>query len=222
MQKFKTLIRLFLTMFKIGLFTFGGGYAMLVLLENEFVQKRKWMDTDEFTDVVAIAESTPGPIAINASTYVGYKACKTIGAIVSTIAVCLPSLIIIFLISLFFDAFLKFKYVAYAFEGIRVCVCLLILFAGAKMLKKLKKNAFNIVLCSLSFVAVVLFGLFDLDISTVYFVLIGGAVGIIGYLITVGVKRSKKKELNEITPLEEKTEDESKLSDATSEGGEQQ
>lgn len=194
MQRLKTLIKLFFTMFKIGLFTFGGGYAMLVLLENEFVTKSKWMDNDEFTDIVAIAESTPGPIAINASTYVGYKAAKTLGAIVSTVAVCLPSLIIIFVISLFFDAFLKLKYVAYAFEGIRVCVCLLILFAGVKMLKKLKKNLFNIVLLSLSFVAVLLLGFFAIDLSTVWFVLIGGAVGIIAYLVGLGVKRSKSKE----------------------------
>ncbi len=192
MQKLKTLLRLFLTMFKIGLFTFGGGYAMLVLLENEFVQKRKWMETDEFTDVVAIAESTPGPIAINASTYVGYKTAKTIGAIVSTVAVCLPSLIIIFLISLFFEAFLAFKYVAYAFEGIRVCVCLLILFAGVKMLKKLKRNVFNGVLFFISFAAVILLGLFDVDFSTVYFVLAGGVVGVIFYLVAAAVAKSKR------------------------------
>ena len=136
MDKLKNLFRLFLLMFKIGLFTFGGGYAMLVLLENEFIAKRKWITEDEFTDVVAIAESTPGPIAINASTYVGYKVGKVLGAIVSTIAVCLPSLIIIFLISIFFYQFLKLKLVAKAFQGIRVCVCLLIMFAGIKMLKK--------------------------------------------------------------------------------------
>lgn len=194
MNRLKTLLKLFLTMFKIGLFTFGGGYAMLVLLENEFVTKRKWMDNDEFTDVVAIAESTPGPIAINASTYVGYKTSKVLGAIVSTIAVCLPSMIIIFAISLFFDAFLSLKYVAYAFEGIRVCVCLLILFAGIKMARKLKTNAFNIILASISFILVILIGLFGVEISTVYFVLAGGAIGVITYLVTIAVNRSKRME----------------------------
>ena len=218
MQKFKTLLRLFLTMFKIGLFTFGGGYAMLVLLENEFVQKRKWMDTEEFTDLVAIAESTPGPIAINASTYVGYKTAKTLGAIVSTIAVCLPSIIIIFLISLFFEAFLSFQYVAYAFEGIRVCVCLLILFAGIKMFKKLKRNAFNAVLFILSFIAVVCFSIFDIDISTVYFVLIGGATGVIAYLIGVCVSKSKKNKAEKLEKVENETADESVTIETEEEG----
>ena len=87
----KKLIALFLTMFKIGLFTFGGGYAMIALLENELVSKKKWIDNDEFMDMVAIAESTPGPVAINAATYVGYKMGKFLGALVSTIAVCIPS-----------------------------------------------------------------------------------------------------------------------------------
>ena len=73
MQKFKTCLKLFLVMFKIGLFTFGGGYAMISLLESELVAKRKWLENDEFLNVVAIAESTPGPVAINAATYVGYK-----------------------------------------------------------------------------------------------------------------------------------------------------
>jgi chromate transporter len=169
------------------------------------------MDSDEFTDIVAIAESTPGPIAINASTYVGYKAAKVLGAIVSTVAVCLPSLIIIFTISLFFDEFLQLKYVSYAFEGIRVCVCLLILFAGIKMLKKLKRNLFNIILLSISFVAVLLLGFFAIDISTVYFVLAGGAVGIIAYLIGLGVSRARQKEkAKPDTPDAEKTTEENK------------
>ena len=85
----------------IGLFTFGGGYAMIALLEEELVSKRKWIDKEEFLDLVAIAESTPGPIAINMATYVGYKRAGFLGALFSTIGMCIPSFVIIFLISLF-------------------------------------------------------------------------------------------------------------------------
>ena len=134
MQKAKQCLKLFLVMFRIGLFTFGGGYAMISLLESELVSKRKWVETDEFYNMVAIAESTPGPVAINAATYVGYKLAGFLGALAATVAVCLPSFVIIFIISLFFDAFLSLKYVAYAFDGIQVCVIFLILQAGVKML----------------------------------------------------------------------------------------
>ena len=105
-RKIKGYLSLFLTMLKIGLFTFGGGYAMIALLENEFVTKRKWIEKDEFLDMVAIAESTPGPIAINAATYLGYKMHGVIGSLLATVAVCIPSFVIIYAISLFFDAFL--------------------------------------------------------------------------------------------------------------------
>ena len=122
MNKIKTILKLFGTMFKIGLFTFGGGYVMVTLIENEFVEKKKWLSQEEYYDMLAIAESTPGPIAINSSTYIGYKLAGFFGSLFATIAVCLPSLIIIYLISLFFDRFLEFTIVANAFKGIQVCV----------------------------------------------------------------------------------------------------
>ena len=140
----KKYFSLFLTMLKIGLFTFGGGYAMIALLENEFVSKRKWIEKDEFLDMVAIAESTPGPIAINAATYLGYKMLGVFGSLTATVAVCIPSFFIIYAISLFFDAFLSFTLVSYAFRGIQVCVIWLILSAGLKMLKQMKKTVLNI------------------------------------------------------------------------------
>ena len=127
-------------MFKIGLFTFGGGYAMIHLLENEFVSRKEWLDSDEFLDLVAIAESTPGPIAINCATYIGYKKEKITGALAATFGMCLPSFTIIYLISLFFDRFLEISWVSSAFKGIQVCVVFLILSAGFKMLKKIKKT----------------------------------------------------------------------------------
>ena len=101
----KKYIDLFITMLKIGLFTFGGGYAMIALLENEFVSRRKWIEKNEFLDMVAIAESTPGPIAINAATYIGYRVLRFRGSLIATVGVCIPSFAIIYVISLFFDNF---------------------------------------------------------------------------------------------------------------------
>ena len=111
MKKLKSLFILFLSMFKIGLFTFGGGYAMISLLETEFVSKKKWLEHGEFMDLVAIAESTPGPIAINCSTYIGYKKEKLLGSLFATLGMVIPSVIIIYLISLFFNQFLSITWV---------------------------------------------------------------------------------------------------------------
>ncbi len=191
MKKAKITLDLFLTLFKIGLFTFGGGYAMLALFENEFVEKKKWMEKEEFLDMVAIAESTPGPIAINSATYIGYKKAGVIGSAAATIGVCLPSFVIIYVISLFFDAFLSLTYVAYAFRGIQVCVIYLILSAGTKMFKGLKKTAFSITLFSLTVAILVLFTLFAIKFSTIYYILIGGVIGLIVYLIGLARKREE-------------------------------
>ena len=177
----KKYLMLFFTMLKIGLFTFGGGYAMIALLENEFVQKKKYIDKDEFLDMVAIAESTPGPIAINAATYLGYKQLKFFGALVATVAICIPSFVIIFIISLFFDTFLSFALVGYAFKGIQVCVVYLIFSAGLKMFKQMKKTAFSVSI----FVAVVfcmlLFSMFAVKFSTILYILVCGSIGLFVY-----------------------------------------
>jgi chromate transporter len=137
-------------MLKIGLFTFGGGYAMIALLENEFVTKRGWLEQEEFLDVAAIAESTPGPIAINSATYIGYKRGGLTGSLAATLGITLPSFCIIYVISLFFDAFLSLSVVAYAFQGIRVAVIYLILSAGLRMLKKMKRTPFSVTAVTLA------------------------------------------------------------------------
>ena len=138
MKKIRELFILFISMFKIGLFTFGGGYAMISVFENEFVSKKKYLEHEEFMNVLVIAESTPGPIAINMATYIGYKQQKIIGAIFATLGMVLPSFTIIFLISLFFNNLLENKYVSAAFKGIQACVIFLILSAGVKLFKKMK------------------------------------------------------------------------------------
>lgn len=183
MKKIKGYLSLFLSMLKIGLFTFGGGYAMIALLENEFVEKKKWLEKDEFLDVAAIAESTPGPIAINAATYIGYKNAGIIGSIIATLGICIPSFIIIYAISLFFDAFLSLTLVAYAFKGIQICVVYLILTAGLKMLAHMKKNAFNIIIISITLICMVVFSLFAVKFSTIFYIMISGACGVVVYLL---------------------------------------
>ena len=192
MRKIKDYLSLFLTMLKIGLFTFGGGYAMIAMLENEFVEKKKWLDKDEFLDVAAIAESTPGPIAINAATYIGYKNSGIIGSMIATLGICIPSFVIIYAISLFFDDFLSFTLVAYAFKGIQICVVYLILTAGLKMLKQIKKTIFNIIIFSITLICMIVFSLFAVKFSTIFYILISGACGVAVYLL--GKIRNEEKQ----------------------------
>ena len=183
MRKTKEYISLFFTMLKIGLFTFGGGYAMLALLENEFVARKKWLEKDEFLDLAAIAESTPGPIAINAATYIGYKNAGVGGSIAATLGICIPSFIIIFVISLFFDTFLSLTYVAYAFKGIQVCVVYLILSAGVKMLKQMNKTALSVTVVLSTLACMVTFSVLAVSFSTIFYILISGAAGVLLYFL---------------------------------------
>ena len=174
----KTAWSLFASMFKIGLFTFGGGYAMIGFLEREFVEKRGWLSHDEFMDLIVIAESTPGPIAINCATYIGYKVGKGSGAVAATLGMVLPSFGIIYLISLFFEQFLSIGWVASAFRGIQACVVFLILSAGLKMLKKMKKTAYAVTISSLTFLCMATFWLLGVRFSSVFYILISGGLGL--------------------------------------------
>ena len=192
MKKTKKYLSLFFTMLKIGLFTFGGGYAMIALLENEFVAKKKWIEKDEFLDVAAIAESTPGPIAINAATYIGFKKAGIVGSIIATLGICIPSFVIIYAISLFFDAFLSLTLVAYAFKGIQICVVYLILSAGLKMLKQMKKTEFNIIIILITIICMVVLSLFAVKFSTIFYILISGAFGVVVYFLGKLKKEEKQ------------------------------
>ena len=192
MNKTKEYLSLFLTMLKIGLFTFGGGYAMIALLENEFVAKKKWIEKDEFLDMAAIAESTPGPIAINAATYIGFKNAGIVGSIIATLGICIPSFVIIYAISLFFDAFLSLTLVAYAFKGIQICVVYLILSVGLKMLKQMKKTEFNIIIILITLICMVVLSLFAVKFSTIFYILISGAFGVVVYFLGKLKKEEKQ------------------------------
>lgn len=184
----KTLLSVFFSFLKIGAFTFGGGYAMIALLENEFVQKKKWIDKDEFLDMAAIAESTPGPIAINSATYIGYRIAGVLGSTVATIAVVIPSFVIIYAISLFFEKFLSLKWVGYAFNGIQVCVVYLILTAGLKMLKVSEKDALSIIIFIVVLVLSILFSVLSVSFSSVFFILLSGLLYLVVSAIEKGVK----------------------------------
>ena len=183
MKKIKSIFILMLTMMKVGAFTFGGGYAMISLFHSEFVEKKKYLENDEFMDIVAIAESTPGPIAINMATYVGYKRNGFLGALFSTLGICIPSFIVIFVISLFFDSFLEIAWVKSAFRGIQICVIYLILSAGFKMIMKMKKKALNIIILSVTAVLMVIFSIFNVSFSAIFFILISGLVGLTFFLV---------------------------------------
>ena len=182
-QKAKSLGTLFFTFFKIGLFTFGGGYAMIALLEEEFIQRRKWLDKDEFLDMTAIAESTPGPVAINSATYLGYKLAKVPGAATATVAVCLPSFLIIYAISLFFEQFTQLTVIANAFKGIQVCVIYLIFSAGVRMLKALDKSPFATGVLAAVMLVMVGLSLASVSVSSILLILLSGAAGVAAWLI---------------------------------------
>ena len=182
-QEVKSLGTLFFTFFKIGLFTFGGGYAMIALLEEEFIQRRKWLDKDEFLDMTAIAESTPGPVAINSATYLGYKLAKIPGAATATAAVCLPSLLIIYAISLFFEQFTQLTVIASAFKGIQVCVIYLIFSAGVRMLKALDKSPFATGVLAAVMLMMVGLSLAGVSVSSILLILLSGAAGVAAWLI---------------------------------------
>ena len=182
-QEAKSLGTLFFTFFKIGLFTFGGGYAMIALLEEEFIQRRKWLDKDEFLDMAAIAESTPGPVAINSATYLGYKLAEVPGAATATVAVCLPSFLIIYAISLFFEQFTQLTVIANAFKGIQVCVIYLIFSAGVRMLKALDKSPFTTGVLAAVMLVMVGLSLAGVSVSSILLILLSGAAGVAAWLI---------------------------------------
>ena len=174
---------LVVTFFKIGLFTFGGGYAMISLVEDECVGKKHWITHDEMSYLVVLAESTPGPMAINSSTYVGYKMGGMTGSIAATIGVVMPSFIIILIIATFLDRFLDIVWVANAFKGIKVAVGILILNAAVGMMKHIRKEAMPIVILILSTVIMLIVNIFALDFSTIALLTIAGGFTFMLYLI---------------------------------------
>ena len=155
MEKVRLLWKVFSTFFRIGAFTFGGGYAMIPLIQREACEKNHWVSEDDILEIVAIAESTPGPIAINGATFVGYKVCGFWGSVCATLGVVVPSFAIIFLLTNLLTAFQENPYVGYAFFGIRAGVLALIVKAMIGMYKKCPNNLLSYGVMAGVFVSVV-------------------------------------------------------------------
>lgn len=177
-NKLKNLFNLFCTFFKIGAFTFGGGYAMIPIIQKEAVEKHNWVTDDDVLDIIAIAESTPGPISVNSATFIGYRVAGVLGAACATFGLILPPFVIISLISLVLEAFRTNRVVSYAFFGIRAGVLALVLKAWFTMYKKAPKDAVSYVIAGLAFVAVALF-----DISVIYVVIGCAIIGLVSSVI---------------------------------------
>ena len=177
------LIDLFLTFAKIGLFTFGGGYAMISVIENNCVERKQWITHDEMMDVTVIAESTPGPIAINCATFTGYKKAGFMGALVATFGIVLPSFIVIYLISMLLDNFLELTIIANAFKGIKIAVGLLILDAAITMLKKMHKKKLPRAIMICSCIAMLCINIFAFDFSSISLMIIAAVVSLTIFVI---------------------------------------
>ena len=175
----KELLDLFLTFARIGGLTFGGGYAMLPMLQREVVDKRGWATNDELMDYYAIGQCTPGVIAVNTATFIGNKNRGVLGAIFATLGVVFPSLVIITIITAFISNFSEIAAVRNAFAGIRVCVFVLILNAVIKLGKSSVKDAVTLVICLL-----VLAGAVFLDLSPIIFVVAAGIIGVVARVLT--------------------------------------
>jgi chromate transporter len=181
------LLELFLMFAKIGLFTIGGGYAMIAIIEDAVVSQRKWMTHDEMMELIVIAESTPGPIAINCATYVGYRRKGILGAAVSTLGMVTPSLVIIYTISMFLENFLEIAIIANAFHGIKVGVGIVIINAGLNMMKKVKKAALPRGLVAFGLIAMLAVNFLSLNISSIALMLTAGIVSLAVFKVKGGI-----------------------------------
>ena len=187
----KNLVNLFLTFFKLGIFSIGGGPTMLTLLQGELVEKKKWITNDELMEMTAIAESTPGPIAINLATYLGYKKGGFFGALLSTLGVVITPFVLMFCISLFLENILSYEAIKYAFMGVKVGVVFFLLKVSFTLVKSLKKDWFGILLLSAVTTAMVLFTIFAINFSAIYFILLGAVLGLLVYGIIPKKRREK-------------------------------
>ncbi len=188
------LLDLFLTFAKIGLFTIGGGYAMIPLIEDECVEKRKWIEAEDMMNLLVVAESTPGPIAINCATYVGFKQKGLIGAICSTLGMVMPSLVIILIIALFLDRFLEITWVANAFSGIKVAVAIIIIDAALKLKKKLQyKDVVFWIIFLASYLGMLFIDIFAWNTSSIILLLAAAFVSLTVCAVSKKIKRGESR-----------------------------
>ena len=185
-QKLKESLKMFLVFFKIGLFSFGGGYAMLTMIEHEVVEKRGWLTHNELLDIFAIAESTPGAISINIATFIGTKRAGVIGGCITTFGVVLPAFLVIFALSYVLDLVRDNVWVNALFKGVRVGVVVLIIHAALKFLKEMKKKVVTVLLA----VAMFCLAAFS-SVNVIYLML--GSIGISIAAVAVAHAWARKK-----------------------------
>ena len=178
------LLDLFLTFAKIGAFTFGGGYAMLSVISDNCVEKKKWITAEDMMNITVIAETTPGPISVNCATFTGYRQKGVLGAIAATAGLVTPAFLIIYLISLFLDGIMEYTVVAYAFNGIKIGVGFLVLDAALGMMKKLPKDPLTRTLLWAGCAVMLLSDIFALGFSTIALMIICATVSIALYVGT--------------------------------------
>ncbi|MBQ1372223.1 MAG: chromate transporter [Oscillospiraceae bacterium] len=184
MKKRSTLWELFHVFFRVGLFTFGGGYAMISVVEDACVDRRGWITQSEMDDLVVLAESTPGPIAINCATFVGNRQAGLTGALAATLGMVLPSFLVIFLVSTLLDRFLEIRLIASAFRGIKLAVGVLILDAGRRLLQRRKKTPLSWVIFIGSFLLMLAINFFELPLSSVILMIGAATVSMLAYAIS--------------------------------------
>lgn len=185
-DKLKLLGKLFTSFLKIGMFTFGGGYAMIPLIQKEAVDKNKWVSNDDVLDIIAISESTPGPISVNAATFIGYRVAGFWGSFVSTFGLILPSFIIIYVISFIFDLFKNNEIFGYAFFGIRAGVLALIINALVKMYKQVNKSILSYFIMILAFILTTFF-----NINAIFVIVLCGILGFLSSIKKVERREDK-------------------------------
>ncbi len=190
---FKLIWQLFISFFKIGLLTFGGGYAMIPIIQKEVVEKRKWIPAGEVLDILAISESTPGPISINTATYVGFRVMGFWGSFFATLGLILPSFDIIFVISLFYEQFMTWRVVYAAFAGLKIGVIILLIMAVIKLSKSVKRDLLSVILFAFTLIGMLLLSFLQVNIPSVSLIFI--AIGmIVGIIATALNKKGDKKE----------------------------
>ncbi len=177
--KTKLLWELFGVFFRIGLFTFGGGYAMISLIDEACVEKRAWISHEDMDRLVVLAESTPGPVAINCATFVGKRQAGIAGALSATFGMVLPSFLVILLISRYLDRFLELRLVAGAFRGVKLAVAILILDAGLRMMKRLPRKPLPLGILLVALGAMLAAELLALRLSSVVLLLGAAAVSLL-------------------------------------------
>lgn len=190
MNKFKKALLVFWSFFKIGLFTFGGGYSMISVISAELVERRKWITQEDMTDMLIISEMTPGAIAVNSATFVGYRVAGVLGGILGTLGVVLPSLIIITVLSFFVHYLEEVAWLAAAFKGIQAVVVVLIVNAMVKFFKQLDKNWQSYLIAAAALIVTLL-----TDFNVIFLILAGGIYGIV-YTLARDARKKKLLEKN--------------------------